>query len=46
MLFRSYNSNMKAFGLHKLILLYVAWSQDEGEKNEAEEDNAEEQNDK
>lgn len=41
-----YNSNMKAFGLHKLILLYVARSQDEGEKNEAEEDNAEEQNDK
>ncbi len=41
-----YNSNMKAFGLHKLILLYVAWSQDEGEKNEAEGDNAEEQNDK
>ena len=22
-----YNSNMKAFGLHKLVLLYVEWAQ-------------------
>ena len=27
-----YNSNMKAFGLHKLVLLYVDWKQKHGEQ--------------
>lgn len=29
-----YNSNMKAFGLHKLVLLYVDWKQKAGEAGE------------
>ena len=24
-----YNSNMKAFGLHKLVLLYIKWKQEQ-----------------
>lgn len=39
-----YHSNMKAFGLHKLILLYVQWMQDKldnaQEANNDSEDNA------
>ena len=37
-----YNNNMKAFGLHKLILLYVDWCQKangNAEAEEAKEDN-------
>ena len=29
-----YNSNMKAFGLHKLILLYIDWKNKEEENND------------
>lgn len=29
-----YHKNMKAFGLHKLILLYIDWSQAKSEENE------------
>lgn len=34
-----YNTNMKAFGLHKLILLYIQW------ERESQDDDAEEQDD-
>ena len=32
-----YNSNMKAFGLHKLILLYIDWLSKNEDKNDEEE---------
>lgn len=27
-----YHNNMKAFGLHQLILLYIKWEEEEGEE--------------
>ena len=36
-----YNSNMKAFGLHKLVLLYVEWTQKK-EETKTEETKTEE----
>ena len=35
---------MKAFGLHKLVLLYVQWAQEQGEDNDAEDKNESEGN--
>lgn len=32
-----YHNNMKAFGLHQLILLYVKWKGDQAEADQAEE---------
>ena len=29
-----YNNNMKAFGLHKLVLLYIQWKQDHSEPDD------------
>lgn len=31
-----YNKNMKAFGLHQLILLYIEWDEKSGGNNEIE----------
>ena len=39
-----YHPNMKAFGLHKLVLLYVQWAQEQGEDNDAEDKNESEGN--
>ena len=36
-----YNNNMKAFGLHKLILLYVEWCQKTSESEAVTEDTKE-----
>lgn len=35
-----YNSNMKAFGLHKLVLLYVGWVQSQTDADTTEETEA------
>ena len=32
-----YHNNMKAFGLHQLILLYIKWEREKEEKEEQEE---------
>lgn len=32
-----YNKNMKAFGLHELVLLYIKWKNDESQAKESEE---------
>ena len=33
-----YHNNMKAFGLHQLILLYIKWQKEQEEKSEQEEE--------
>lgn len=33
-----YHNNMKAFGLHQLILLYIRWKKEQDEKEEADEE--------
>lgn len=33
-----YHNNMKAFGLHQLILLYIKWENEKAEKEEKEEE--------
>lgn len=33
-----YHNNMKAFGLHQLILLYIKWESEKEEEDEDEED--------
>ena len=35
-----YHNNMKAFGLHQLILLYITWEREKEEKDEQEETEA------
>ena len=39
-----YHPYRKAFGLHKLVLLYVQWAQEQGEDNDAEDKNESEGN--
>ena len=34
-----YHNNMKAFGLHQLILLYIKWEKEKEEKEDTEESN-------
>ena len=37
-----YHNNMKAFGLHQLILLYIKWENEKAEEEEKEEEKEEE----
>ena len=37
-----YHNNMKAFGLHQLILLYIKWEREKEEKEDNEDESTEE----
>ena len=39
-----YHNNMKAFGLHQLILLYIKWEKEQDENQASEEGQAEAEN--